>query len=256
MNFNSMLYWWPLVQDVARAPKTEFVVIDPPAEAVSLASGCRIHQVEHGWDEIKPDCEPPIYAYKDEILAAAARIGYPLFMKTDLTSGKHTWDRSCFVREEANFMHHVNFLLEEHECALGFERDAPVRAIVLREFLTLDSAFKAFEGMPISRERRYFVEGGRVLCHHPYWPEEAMRFWSSKEPDNWRAELARLNTETEAEMRTLSVYASNVSHAMARAGDLPNGGQWSVDFALNKEDGNWYLIDMALAEQSWHPDHE
>jgi len=31
-------------------------------------------------------------------------------------------------------------------------------------------------------------------------------------------------------------------------------GSWSVDFALDAN-GKWWLIDMALAADSWHPTH-
>jgi hypothetical protein len=40
------------------------------------------------------------------------------------------------------------------------------------------------------------------------------------------------------------------THARKVSAELP--GAWSVDFALG-ENGIWYLIDMALAKDSWHP---
>jgi hypothetical protein len=55
--------------------------------------------------------------------------------------------------------------------------------------------------------------------------------------------LKELNTESEIEVRILTNIAEMVGSV------LP--GSWSVDFAKDR-DGKWWLIDIALAEQSWH----
>jgi hypothetical protein len=38
-------------------------------------------------------------------------------------------------------------------------------------------------------------------------------------------------------------------------GDAETGDVWSVDFAEDVE-GNFWLIDMADANRSWHPEHD
>jgi hypothetical protein len=117
----------------------------------------------------------------------------------------------------------------------------------VREFIYLSYRFRAFGGLPIGCERRYFIRDGEVICHHPYWVKEAIKFYQqSKNWENlpWQMWLKELNTESEIEVRILTNIAEMVGSV------LP--GSWSVDFAKDRE-GKWWLIDMALAEQSWHP---
>lgn len=102
--------------------------------------------------------------------------------------------------------------------------------------------FTAFRGLPIGMERRYFVKDGQVLCHHPYWPEDAIR---NPSVDNWQDILKDLNTEGEEEIKLLTSYAEKISRAIE--------GYWSVDFCKDKSNSWWWLIDMAEAKESWHP---
>ena len=169
----------------------------------------------------------------------AEAIGYPLFMRTDMVSGKHSWEMSCFVPSPDVLKGHIGAVVDE-----TFFCGLEPRAIVLRAFLELDSSFTAFWGkMPVSRERRYFVADGSVTCHHAYWPEDAIKYPSVR---LWRQRLRLLNTETDEEVALLTQYAQQLRMPL---------GAWSVDFACTK-DGKWYLIDMAPAEASWHPSHE
>lgn len=174
----------------------------------------------------------------------ANEIGYPLFMKTDLIAGKHDWENTCFVEKEKYLNYNITNLISELEI-VDMEAGSPFNAIVFRKYIELDSKFKAFLGMPVARERRYFINKGKVLCHHPYWIEEAISFWhNTKEPNNWRKLLKELNTETDQEINMLSQYAKMVAEVFA--------DDWAVDFAQAK-DGTWYLIDMQRSKISWHP---
>lgn len=74
-------------------------------------------------------------------------------------------------------------------------------------------------------------------------PLENAWWGGRKEPDDWRELLAGLNHETAEEVEQLTSYAECIGHA------LP--GYWSVDFARERN-GEWYLIDMATGEASWH----
>lgn len=171
---------------------------------------------------------------------AARQFSYPIFMKTDLCAGKHDWKNTCFVQDENQLEKNLYALAEFNEIA-GGALGYPYNNIILREFLDLDTSFIAFPGdMPINKERRYFVAHGEVVCHHPYWPEEA--FKNVSDPD-WRSKLAELNYEHQDEVELLTRWAQKVSCA------LP--GYWSVDFAVTKK-GLWYLIDMATGKNSYH----
>jgi len=223
MNKTSLLYWWPRVKDLGiPVPKTHIMPVD--------------------WRVIVPafDGEPLSLEFLSELREAAEVIGFPLFLRTDLQSGKHGWKDTCYIPDESYLQRNMLGVVEENEC--GACMFGPqFEALVFREFLQLETSFKAFREFPVNRERRYFVENGKILCHHPYWPEFAIE--GHTDAEGWRERLAILNEEPDSEVGFLSEYACKVSSA------LP--GFWSVDLAKAK-DGMWYLIDMALGRESFH----
>lgn len=224
-----MLHWWPRIEGVLPAPKTEiFRLID-----------------EQVWDIIGLLDGEPLPTGLAECLSYAARtsVGFPLFLRTDQGSAKHDYAHSCLVAKEDDLLPHLATLIEWHMI-----RDLWPQAIVFRELLELNAPFKAFDGLPIAKERRYFVDDGKVMCHHPYWPKgaiEAGRRWS-KLPRRWKKMLADINLESEEEVALLTGLAEEFAEAVP--------GFYSVDFA-QKTDGQWVLIDAARGELSWHPQH-
>jgi hypothetical protein len=211
MNKNSMLYWWPRIQNC-----------DVPMPVTCMTDD---------------DC-----IRIDDLVDGV--FGYPVFIRTDLGAGKHDWDKGCFVRNADELKNHLQ-VIQQNEMwrAIGMEPTA----IMIREFLELESPFTAFAGnMPINVERRYFISQGKVVCHHPYWPPET---FESGHPDrqphdpDWRAKLEVMNTESEQEVALLTEYAERVGAVMPE--------YWSVDFAKTRQ-GKWYLIDMALGVNSFH----
>lgn len=225
---NSMLYWYPRIQwmDEIPQPKTIMVEVDE-----KLRDWLDIVVGRNRLSNLK------------EIYDAADKIGYPLFMRTDKLSGKHQWEKTCFVEFGSELENNIAGLVEASlECDMIGK---PVKALVFREYIEMDSTFSAFGGLPISRERRYFVENGEVLCHHPYWIEEAIWFGVNMcTPMHWKNSLQDLNSETKDEIALLSSHAVKVSQAL--------DGYWSVDFCKSKA-GIWYLIDCAQGRASWHP---
>lgn len=225
---DSMLIWYPKIKDLPiPQPKTEVLVIEPK-DLVPLMN------------EVVPD------AFTEKVKAVCDRMGYPCFLRTDLASAKHVWKRSCFIGnpnvDRVPLWEHIFEVVSFNLCAdiMGLD----FKALVIREFIPMDSRFTAFYGdMPVNPERRYFINDGNVLCHHPYWIEEAIA--DSKQPSipNWRKVAKELNIETEEEIELLTSYAEMVAKQFE--------GYWSVDFCKAK-DGRWILIDMARGERSWH----
>lgn len=221
----SLLYWWPKVKDLGiPVPRTEIWEADLKSWFDAMEGG-----------RFSPD----LVGFLEEAQSVARLIGYPLFLRTDLASGKHGWKRTCFVQEESALGEHIYRVLEENEIAgiVGLD----YRALAFREMLDLKSHFVAFRGdLPIAKERRYFVRDGEVVCHHPYWAEDAIR---SPSRGDWRILLANLNHELPSEVELLTSYSKKIGSVLA--------GHWSVDYAKTV-DGTWYLIDMAEGSKSWH----
>lgn len=229
-DYTRMGYWWPLVKDIA-VPKPATKII-PLTKDASMAFVYYFDADPKALDEL----EKALEVVRNE----AKVFGFPVFMRTDLVSGKHDWENSCFVASENNINRCIAGLAESNSCA-----EVVPEAVVLREYIPLECAFTAFFGnMPVAKERRYFVRNGKVQCHHPYWPEDAIVFFKDNEPNNWREKLTELNKETDEEITLLTGYAEKLASVL--------NDYWSLDFAKGK-DGVWYFIDAARGELSWHP---
>lgn len=239
----SMTHWWPRVRTMAVAvpmPRTLLLPVDftPMFDAPRGSGTSPIATVPP--DGRRVPWSPRVMA--DVI--AAAEFTYPVFLRTDHTSGKHAWVDSCFVPSAETLPSHLAEVIESTLMA-----DAIPAALVVREYLPLASRFTAFRGaLPIAPERRYFAEAGHVLCHHPYWPAEAIVQGTppGQLPLDWKNRLAQCNHETPGEITVLSTYAAALSTQL--------DGAWSLDFAKTAE-GWWVFLDAAPAERSWHPAH-
>jgi hypothetical protein len=180
--------------------------------------------------------------FLEEVVKEAEGIGYPLFMRTDVTSGKFNWIETCYVKSATQLPRNIWRLIEEN-LMIDMMGEALPSSLILREFLKLDTAFLAFEYMPVAREFRIFVRDGHVECWHPYWPEDAILFWGPKEPKNWQARLSKLSENpSKAEWQTIEAMATKVGRILS--------GYWSVDICRTNK--GWYVTDAARGEVSHH----
>ncbi len=177
-----MLYWWPLVKEIGiPVPRTEIIEI-PEGQDLQILDDMNI-----------------LRQYTGRIKEIASLLKYPLFFRTDMVSGKHQWTESCFISHEQALIRNMFNTIE-----FGWIADIigiPCHALVFREFLECDYQFKAFDGMPITKERRLFVRDGVVECSHPYWPEEAIEGYTDAE--NWKDLLDKTNMLYEEDDKTL-----------------------------------------------------
>ena len=220
---DSFLYWYPKIRHLD--------IPQPKSSEIAITN-----------DEFKQTFEgmPKSLTQKvQDIISAHFKL--PVFIRTDLASGKHDWKKSCFYDSSKALWKNLCGVVEFNHVAdiMGL----PFTSIIVREYIPMDSRFTAFWGqMPVNPERRYFIDNGKVLCHHPYWIEDAI---VNPNITNWQELLEEINTETSDEIELLSGYAELV------AKQLP--GFWSIDFCKAK-DGRWILIDMATGNHSWHPE--
>jgi hypothetical protein len=220
---NDLAYWFPRLQaSGVPVPRTEIVRTD--VDLMALLDGRM----------------PEGYAgFINDLGAACARIGFPVFLRTGHGSGKHEWSRTCYLAARTCYLSaHVTALVEWS--ALAHIMGLPTTTWAAREFLHLRHHFTAFRGMPIAREFRAFVADGALQCLHGYWTAVAIRNASIP---NWERRLEqqqRVDTYTTAALKPLIERA-------ARQLD----GAWSIDFA-QRADGAWVAIDAAEAERSFH----
>ena len=227
VNRNRLSWWFPRIPLRIAVPETRFVIYEGRDSLVDLLDG----KVPDGFDDL---C--------DRLVEIGHEFGWPIFLRTDYLSGKHGWKDTCCVSRPKDIGDHIRQLVD-HSFMADMET-FPVDIWVARKMIPTSPAFVAFSGqMPIVKERRYFVQDGKVVCHHPYWPEDAFND-NRVDCDDWREKLNEINEETRHEIRLLSKLSSIVATAI--------GGQWSIDWLWSESEGKWYLIDMAEAKHSYH----
>lgn len=232
---NSLLYWFPKIQDLGIPfPRTEHVLLTDEEKKEYYSGEGDFFNLKRVSKEIKVLIE--------------SSFSLPVFMRTDEYSGKHFWKKTCYLDNLDNLNKNLAEIVLGSRFA-DFLGGLPIEAMVVREFIPMDSKFTAFIGdMPVSAERRYFVEGGEVICHHPYWIEKAVEQGAGdgRLPLDWKELSKKMNFESEGEIELLRGYAERVSKSVE--------GYWSVDFCKARS-GEWFIIDMALGNQSWHDEN-
>lgn len=227
MNRNSALIWFEAIKDQMPVPKTIMIKYSH-VDFMSVVEGG-----EQETDLIK--------AKIIEIEKACEEIGYPCFIRSDLTSGKHEGPDCYLATDSKSLRRAIWGTVSDNEMKL-WPWCSP-DAFMVRQFLDLNYDFKAFNDLPIAREFRFFADGFEVKCLHPYWPESAIKFWKGNAPEGWQDQLKK-HHETPKEIEELKRMA-------IEATKLLGGGEWSVDFAQDVN-GKWWLIDMATAKESYH----
>ena len=241
---SSMSYWWNKVKDIGgiSQPRTIMVPLDTS----------NIIKIIDGMED---------FTNANELEQAAKDIGYPVFIRNNVMSAKHSWNRSCYVTDPDKLFANICQISEETIMASMFE-ELKVDAMFFREFLQLETTgFTAFSGhMPINKEVRCFIRDGNIECTHPYWFEQVFEKefedevslieiagkdkFKSQIPNDWRDKLVKTNKLTYDDMESIRQHLVKICRVFTK-------DYWSVDFTKGL-DGIWYLIDMARGEISQH----
>lgn len=227
MNRNSALIWLPKIEE-ANLPSPKTLIVN-----------YNHHSILNIFDNL------PCKEFDDLIVSVGQKcdeIGYPCFIRTDLSSAKHSGPGAYKINEPKEIGHVLYATIEDNEMKFWLEKEQPM-AILVRDWLDLESPFTAFSGHAIAREWRFFADSEKVICFHPYWPEDSLQFYNHSEPDNWKEKLAELHKEPDdlQELKSMAVIGA-VFYGCGTA---------SVDFAKDTK-GKWWLTDMAVAEDSYH----
>lgn len=242
-------YWFPKIEAAGLpVPKTRIVSFTD-------------YETSHGLGRIIdgefPDAAGA--AFLSRLSSAVCEIGFPCFLRTGMTSGKHRWKDTCYLESPDDLFQHVGNLIEFSECAdmIGL----PWNVWVVRELLPTMPVctLPRYDDMPLCREFRCFVDGGQILCCHPYWPKKAVEEgfpWKrdGKTDGLWGMPCEHeLPTDFDAIYNRVCMLSQNerdeVIQLATRAGEAV-GGRWSVDILDTK--AGWYVTDMAEMDRSYH----
>ncbi len=225
MDKNSAILWLPKIVELGLpTPKTVMI----PYDHFKIVSFIESEREEEYFNQIVSN-----------ISSACDEIKYPCFIRTDLASAKHGGPSSYLASSDKDIPRVLARTVEDNE--LKFWPFTKPEYFMVRKFLILDFSFRAFNGLPIAREWRLFSDGNKILCAHPYWPKESIKF-NRKPPKYWEKQLSDHHAKP-------SCFGDLENMAVKATGKL--GGSWSVDFAMSNI-GKWWLIDMATADDSFH----
>jgi len=222
----NLVYWFPILERIGmRVPRTT-IVYSGDVQLGRLTSN-----------------EKPanLKTFLDRMDLALKDFKFPVFLRTGMMSDKHGWKNTCFLKDRKDLLQHVGTIVETSYIANIAGRPFAFDFWAIREMIETKPIFNFFSGeMPITKEFRFFIKNGKVQCFHPYWPDEAFRGHLDKEQKKKLKEIQKLNKAEEKELMLMATY---IAHFFK--------DYWSVDF-LKAKNGDWYCIDMAVGERSYH----
>jgi hypothetical protein len=221
---DSAKFWFPKIANMSlaqiRVPKTIFVDYNEDTLTESL------------FGKNTAEYERLYYAVEDAI----REIGYPTFIRTDLTSAKHSGRLSCIVENENTLNNALlNTLYQAH--LKSYHSKTKSSAIMVREFIKVKHERTAFRGLPIGNEWRVFANQTEHQCYHCYWPMEALD--------------GKMDDGKEASPFSKGWIRSDLPETAALLAKQLGLGTWSFDFVEDVR-GIWWLVDMATAGNSYH----
>ena len=221
-NPNSAVNWWSKIKDLP-IPK-------PGTKFVDVSEHETIRWIDEG---IPQEIVKKINNVVDN------NFQYPVFIRTDLLSGKHDYEDTCLIENKETLERNLWKLNEQHFLAM-MRNGNELTAFLIREYLNIKSQFTAFYAdLPIGVEVRHFIKDGRWEKGHYYWPKESILH---PDKDDWKSGIDKMKVE--------AVEDLDKHRGMAKLVGKSIGGNWSIDFAKT-EDGCWYLIDMATYQDSY-----
>jgi hypothetical protein len=237
---NRATYWYPILDD------TDLPIPD-----------AKLVEMKHDFHDYLAVYENP-RAFKGEdskdvpsfsyLIEAVEDYGTPCFLRSDLSSAKHFGLEAIKVKTPEDTSTAMGHIIEHH--GMDFLGANP-NAWMIRPWIKMKESFRAFERfdnnpLPIPPEYRVFVTGeGEHVCTHFYWPKK--EFQQRHAPDDAPNKLAKMKESTQTAVDDLEGIAKQAGDALGKV------DAWSVDFALDADD-NWWLIDVADARTSWHPE--
>lgn len=231
MDITRLSYW---------LPKLEAAKLPVPRTILVYAEDDELNDVSNILDYKKPEGAANELAKR--IKTAADTVGYPCFLRTDHTSGKHDWERTCFIANPAYILPNLIAIAEYWELANMAAPPCDVWAV--RELLpTIPiGVCRGYGNMPICREFRFFVDGSEIKCWHPYWPWDALKKGGAAFDDPAKFSYTDFSSMPPDEEATIKQLASAAGAAV--------GGAWSVDLLETRR--GWFITDMAEAHKSFH----
>ena len=246
-NKNSMGYWLPKVAGIS---------VKVPLSLLQLG---RVYDYEN----ITPTTFEVINRFCQKVFDLELNGEY--FIKNGVYSSKYDF-RNAKVTSPSEVFELGQYLFYVHQQACQMASLLNNKSIygagttvewVVREFIESSEKETIYMGLPLNTEYRIFVDFDTksILCDNQYWDKEVMnkRFSENRSGHD----VHDVITYNMASERLEKTYSENIGKVRSMVQKLLENnvemkGQWSID--IMQVGNDFYLIDMALAENSFYYD--
>jgi len=255
-NKNSIGYWLPKIIGISdfKIPNTKIIKV--PLALLQLG---RVFE----YNQITPTTFEIINRYCQKVFELDLDRSY--FIKNGVYSSKFDFrNAKVTTPQEVKELGQYLFYIHQQSCQMvsllnniSVYGCGTTNEWVVREYIESNVKETIYMGLPLNTEYRIFVDFDRktILSSNQYWDKEVMirRF---KENRN-NHDVHDMITFNMASERLEKIYNENIYKVEKMVQKLLDNniemkGQWSIDIMQVKNE--FYLIDMALAENSYYYD--
>lgn len=255
-NMNQMGYWLPKIAEISpfKIPDTKIVKVP-----LSLLQLGRVFE----YRELTPTTFKIINEYCKKVFELDLNSTY--FIKNGVFSSKFDFrNAKVTTPQEVAELGQYLFYIHQQACQMASLLNnksiygcGTTNEWIVREYIESPVKETIYMGLPLNTEYRIFVDFDtkKILSDNQYWDKEVMnkRFEENRNGHDVHDAV----TYNMASERLEKTYTENIGKVKEMVQELLSKniemtGQWSVD--IMQVENNFYLIDMALAENSFYYD--
>ena len=255
-NMNQIGHWLPKVAEISpfKIPDTKIVKVP-----LSLLQLGRVFE----YSELTPTTFKIINEYCKKVFELDLNGTY--FIKNGVFSSKFDFrNAKVTTPQEVAELGQYLFYIHQQACQMASLLNnksiygcGTTNEWIVREYIESPVKETIYTGLPLNTEYRIFVDFDTkaILSDNQYWNKEVMnkRFEENRNSHD----VHDVITYNMASERLEKTYNENIDKVKEMVQELLNNniemtGQWSVD--IMQVENDFYLIDMALAENSFYYD--
>lgn len=255
-NINQMGYWLPKVAEISPFKIPDTKIMKVPLSLLQLG---RVFE----YNELTPTTFKIINEYCKKVFELDLNGTY--FIKNGVFSSKFDFrNAKVTTPQEVAELGQYLFYIHQQACQMASLLNnksiygcGTTNEWIVREYIESPVKETIYMSLPLNTEYRIFVDFDKktILSDNQYWNKEVMNKRFEENRNNH--DIHDVITYNMASERLEKTYNENIGKVKEMMQELLNNniemtGQWSVDIMQVKND--FYLIDMALAENSFYYD--
>lgn len=255
-NKNSIGYWLPKIVGISdfKIPNTKIIKVP-----LSLLQLGRVFE----YNQITPTTFEIINRYCQKVFELDLDKSY--FIKNGVYSSKFDFrNAKVTTPQEVRELGQYLFYIHQQSCQMANLLNnisiygcGTTNEWVVREYIESPVKETIYMGLPLNTEYRIFVDFDRktILSSNQYWDKEVMiRRFKENRNNHDVHDMITFNMASERLEKTYNENIHKVEEMVQKLLDnnIKMKGQWSID--IMQVENDFYLIDMALAENSYYYD--